>query len=779
MNHYEQPIYLLDDVEFDPARNCLRRNGDELPLRQKSLQVLRYLIEHRERSVGKEELLQHVWNGTAVTDDALVQIIVELRKLLGDDSRQPRFIKTIPKAGYRFIASVEALAPLQPATIEIEEITSVQVKVGETRAPLPAPRFNRKPVWWATLGGSLALLALAFFSFSKRAQPAAETALPRVPGKQSVAVLYFENQSGERELDWLREGLADMLITGLSRSPRLLVLSRQQLAVLLERRGRAQTNKLRLEDGLEIARRSQAESFVLGSFAKLGQQMRVDVQLFAASSGQLQAAESLVVEQPGEVLARLDLLSLKLATHLGVTPSAAESQPGLTGVLTSNADAYRYYSLALEQAQGYHSNEALALLEKAIALDPEFALAYARIGYIYAFVRLNERARARPYLTRADQLAHRLTTKERLYVKAWIAQAKDDHEGVVRALYDVIAYDPREVEAHFRLGFMLRHGPTKRPEEALRVLEQAAVIDPDAPHIQNQLGFLYLAFGRVDEAVTAHTRYVQLAPNEPNAYDSLGHTYSEAGRYQEALQTLNQALALNPDFHFATRHLGDVYFQLGRYRDALHQYKRYLALAPTDWDRAQANHLLTVVHLACGAFAQAEVAARQELRFGNDLGGSFLVALASGQLETAAQWRARWLAGATSPQQRELRLGAREYLLGLYALKTGQADQALAHFKAAQQADSLLWNIDTTIDGLGRAYLELGRTTEAIAEYERLVKLNPHWARAHYQLGQAYERKGEADKARAAYQRFLQVWQAADVDIPEVQQAKASLATTQ
>src|SRR5436189_3354351 len=103
MKLLERPIYRFADIEFDPARNCLRRDGREQVLRQKSLLVLLYLIEHRERSVSKQELLANVWEGTAVTDDALVQIIVELRKLLGDDSRQPRFIRTIPKAGYHFI----------------------------------------------------------------------------------------------------------------------------------------------------------------------------------------------------------------------------------------------------------------------------------------------------------------------------------------------------------------------------------------------------------------------------------------------------------------------------------------------------------------------------------------------------------------------------------------------------------------------------------------------------------------------------------------------------
>jgi tetratricopeptide (TPR) repeat protein/DNA-binding winged helix-turn-helix (wHTH) protein len=803
----ERPLYLIGDLEVDPAANCLRRNGAEQTLRQKSLQVLLYLLEHRARLVTKDELIKAVWGGAAVTDGALVQIIADLRRALGDDSRQPRFIRTVSKAGYRFIGPVEELwaegaSSARPAVLEIEEITSVQIEVEEpvhqnglnglhkadlpatqNLAPppaLPAPAelqwFKRQPALFATLGISLALALSALFYFGKREHSLVGTTLPHVPGKKSVAVMYFENQSGDRELDWLREGLADMLITGLSRSSRLTVLSRQQLAVLLARGGQAQAERLRLEDGLEIARRSQAEVIVLGSFAKLGEKMRVDVQLFAVQDGQLQAAESLVAEQPGEILSRLDLLSLKLATHLGVTPDATETQPGLAGVMTDNLDAYRYYSLALEQAQNYHPNEALALLDKASALDPQFAMAYARIGYVYIFVRRNELARARPYLERALQLASRLTGQERLYVKAWLALAVVDIEGAVCAFYDVITHYPRETEAYYRLSFILRHSLGRRGE-ALRVLEQAAVIDPDSPQIHNELGFLYQGFGRYDEAVAAHTRYVQLAPSEPNAYDSLGMTYSEAGHYQEALQTLNRALALNPDFHFAARHVGDVYFQQGRYRDALRQYQRYLALAPSDWDRAQAAHLMARVHLARGAVAQAAEAARQELRYGNDFGDVLLVALARGEWKAAKGWCARWADDEARKRDRLIGPDRLEYLLGLYALKTGSGAEALARLKAAQHADDLYWNIDTTIDGLGSAYLELGHLDEAIAEYERLIKLNPNWARAHYHLGQAYERKDERKRARAAYEKFLQVWKDADADIPEVIEAKRRLNT--
>lgn len=106
--------------------------------------------------------------------------------------------------------------------------------------------------------------------------------LPQTPGKKALAVFFFENRSGAPELDWLREGLADMLIANFSRSPKLSVLSRQQLAALLDRLGRRRDTQISLEEALEIARKTQAEAIVLGSFAQLGEQVRLDAQLHDA-----------------------------------------------------------------------------------------------------------------------------------------------------------------------------------------------------------------------------------------------------------------------------------------------------------------------------------------------------------------------------------------------------------------------------------------------------------------------------------------------------------------
>src|SRR5262245_5224364 len=104
-------IYRLDGIEIDTGQLCLRRDGEEQHLRQKTFQVLIYLIENRRRVVSKNEIIEAVWQGTAVTDNALEQCLAQIRRVLGDDSRRPRFIKTISRAGYRFISPVEEVVP--------------------------------------------------------------------------------------------------------------------------------------------------------------------------------------------------------------------------------------------------------------------------------------------------------------------------------------------------------------------------------------------------------------------------------------------------------------------------------------------------------------------------------------------------------------------------------------------------------------------------------------------------------------------------------------------
>jgi tetratricopeptide (TPR) repeat protein/DNA-binding winged helix-turn-helix (wHTH) protein len=780
-------IYRIADAEVDALSGSLRRDGEECRLREQSLQVFLYLIERRERSVTKEELMETVWRGTAVTDDALVQCIVEIRKALGDDPRRSRFIKTIPKIGYRFIGPLEDHEARELVAVETEEVTSFKVEFEEELSeqevlvasapakPLTLPgavtaRPRRTALFAAFALILLAAIALPIYLRQKTLadrQELAEVTLPQIAGKRPVAVMFFENRSGTPELDWLREGLADMLINDLSRSAKLTVLNRQQLHRLLERMGHRQGETIQPTQALAISRRSRAESVILGSFARLGEKLRLDVQLYDARSGQLAASESLIVDRVEQILTQVDLLAFKLAAHLGAAPTELEQRAGLADVMTNNLAAYRSYSLALEKAQAFHNEEAIALLEKAVALDPQFALAHARIGYAYA-VTGPYADKARSHLEKAFQMSHRLTEKDRLYITAWYSIAHLDYPAAIAPLREIINQYPLEVEAYLRLGYLLRG--EGQHEEAIRVLKQGLVIDPEAKDVYNALGLTYLDLHRYDEAIAAHQRYVELSPSESNAHDSLGMSYQCAGRYDEAIAAYNQALALRPDFYVAHIHLGNAYVQLGRYQAALVQFRRVIQVAPNDLSRSRAYGSMAETFLRKGDLRQAAAAARMELRHDKyNVWNSFVVAAQQGNNAATEKLRGRLLAAwpyTHRGQNFPARLSC--YWRGYLALRNGQPTEAIENFREALLRPPLIWKIDPLEDCLANAFMETGHLDEAISEYERILRLNQNYPLAHYHLAQAYERKGQQDQALAAYQRFLRAWKDADAGLPEI-----------
>jgi tetratricopeptide (TPR) repeat protein len=369
-----------------------------------------------------------------------------------------------------------------------------------------------------------------------------------------------------------------------------------------------------------------------------------------------------------------------------------------------------------------------------------------------------------------------LNERDKLFIAAWSASADYDAERAIAAYRELLSRYPLETEAYQRLGWVLDR--QDRSEEALQVIREGLLSDPEAKDLYNALGSVCLRLGRNDEALAAFQRYTQLAPNDPNAWDSLADCHQGLGQYEQAAAAYSRALTLNPESRVAVIHLGNLYLRQGRYRAAIEQYQRHLQIARDDFQRARSFEYLAWVYLKQGDLLRAAAAISEEVKYNpKSLWTSVVLALARGDHASAQK-----LSGAVFTPDVYNNLHERgllrlwNYPRGYVALKQGGAEEAINHFRAAVRQRPVEWFIDSFEDCLANAYLELGRLDEAIAEYERILRRNPRYPLAHYHLGQAYERKGERERAWAAYERFLQIWKDADADIPEVIDAEARLA---
>jgi tetratricopeptide (TPR) repeat protein len=622
MRTLDAPLVLrFADVEIDVRERRVFREGSDQQLRQKVFQVLLYLIDHRDRPVSKEELMENVWSGTAVTDDAVVQCIVDLRRALGDDARNPFFIRTIPKLGYRFIAP-EGPGP-SPATEFLQAAESIEDEVVED-APAAAPRK------WKRLVPALAV---------------------------SVALL-----SG---VTWLT----------------------------VRSRNRPQ-------------------------------------------------------------------------------PSAAIPTPGSIPLdaRTSSAEALRLYSLAMRDANAHRPAEAVALLERALKLDPGYAMARARIGYVYGVLG-GEVARGRPYIEAALAQKERLSGKDRELVLAWQSIVGNNYTEAIDRYRLLLERYPTDVEAHHRLAMLLVG--EEQVEEAVAILERARTIEPRSAEILNAAGNLNALLSRHDEAIDAHRKYVELDSNEANAWDSLGMSLQWAGRYDEALDAYARALELHPEFVLPRFHRASLYVQLGRFRDAARDVQESANRATTDLERGRAYHTLSHLHWMNGDDAAMRAAdARIPRGMGWDPVRALLETNPSLLNDDPDEWEAtRIFSGRGSrPDRRSVM-----YWRGYAAMRQGKSEEALEYFRRALRFRPLIWYVDSFETCLADAYLELGRNQEAAAEYRRVLAINPNYAHALYGLARASEALGRRDDARQNYARFLTLWKTADPDARDLIEARRRL----
>jgi tetratricopeptide (TPR) repeat protein len=416
--------------------------------------------------------------------------------------------------------------------------------------------------------------------------------------------------------------------------------------------------------------------------------------------------------------------------------------------------------------------EAIDLLERALAIDPGFAMARARIGYVYC-MKWNYLDKAKPYLEEAYRHADRLTEKDRLYIAAWYAVANADFPGAIEAFRVVVARYPLETEAYVSLARLLNR--ESQSAEAIDVAERGMAVDAESGALANTLGSAYLNLGRRDEAIAAFRRYVELEPREANAYDSLGLGLQWFGFYDDAIAEYTRALEIDPDFEIALVHLGNAYAQTGRYAEAISCYSRYGEIGPSEGERTRAQICLAHQYFTRGDRARGLATVRKVLAASPvSAQTEFDMALLTGDLAAAERASTR-LDDKAADRGGRLTDRFRLYLLGRLAFDEGRHDEAIERFREAVRQPPPIWNQDPLEDCLANALLEVGRLDEAAAEYERILGVNPNYPLARFHLARALEQKNDVERAAEEYGRFLDSWSRADADVPEVTAARERL----
>ncbi|HET9704518.1 MAG TPA: serine/threonine-protein kinase, partial [Vicinamibacterales bacterium] len=258
----------------------------------------------------------------------------------------------------------------------------------QATAAIPAVTSRRFP-GWAVGATIIASVALAIGIPLMRNDGGSSALLAPAAEKPSVAVLYFDNASGDRELDWMRTGITEMVVTDLSQSGDIEVVGTDRLYGILAEMKRQDDRVLTPEVISAVAERTGVNRVIVGSYMKAGDAIRINVRLQDAKTGRIESSERVDGPNAAALFAMVDDLSRRIrakfervtvGTNLLTQPRAAEEgglDRGLGDVTTSSIDAYRLYAEGVNLHERFLENEAAAQFGKAIALDPQFALAYA------------------------------------------------------------------------------------------------------------------------------------------------------------------------------------------------------------------------------------------------------------------------------------------------------------------------------------------------------------------------------------------------------------------
>src|ERR1700682_4798852 len=512
-------IALFGPYALDLRSGELRKFGTKVKMGEQAFQILLMLLERPREMVTREELRAKLWADDTFVDfdHGLNSAVQRLRDCLSDSAGKPRWVETIPRRGYRFVGQVEwseegfsseivskPSGESQGENSDGETQPSVSAEPSQAIAPVsstsatgtafgagPSAPTQRSKITLLVVVASLAVAVSAgLFLRSRQGRRSAE--------KDTIILADFANTTGDPVFD---DALKQGLRVQLEQSPFLNILSDQKASEALQMMRRQKDERLTLELAREVCQRMGSKAVLAGSISKLGAHYAVGLNALNCHTGDSLGSEQVEADSQEHVLKALGESATKMRARLGESlKSIQRFDAPLEQVTTPSLQALRAYSLGMKTLDTKGGTAAIPFLRRVVELDPKFAMAYARLGALYA-------GTGAPILSaenvrKAYELRERVTERERLYIEAHYYRDVMGEQDKAASVWEVMQQTyPREVEPYSNLaGFYGRLGNC---EKALEEAHEALRLDPDDQDSYSTVGYLSMCLNRLDEAQAA------------------------------------------------------------------------------------------------------------------------------------------------------------------------------------------------------------------------------------------------------------------------------------
>jgi DNA-binding winged helix-turn-helix (wHTH) protein/tetratricopeptide (TPR) repeat protein len=771
--------------EVDLGARELRRDARQIKIQDRPFDILSILLEHPGEIVTRDEFRRRLWSADTFVDfdHSLNASINKLRQALDDDAGNPRFVATAGRRGYKFIAPVSRDVPTiagagtgpGPA-LDVSDTSPNAAPAVDLAASLP--RVATRWSWGVLAAGLLVLVAAVvgtwvFFERSRRVTPS-------LNGRDSILLAEFDNSTGDSVFD---DTLKQALAVQLEQSPFLNLVPDERVREILGYMGRSPDTRMTTTLAFELCQREGIKGVLAGSIARLGSQYVISLTASNCRDGGSLGREQVQASRKEEVLHALGEAAAEMRRKLGETLASIQKfDAPIEEATTPSIDAMKAFTVAFERRSRGLEAEAIPFYERAIALDPNFAMAYAHLGTLYA--NIDEVVRGSQYLRKAFELRNRVSEPERLYITTrYFDVVEGDLEKSIQT-YDV---------------WTQTYSQDWRPF--------------------NNLAVVCLSVGDFEKAEAAARQALSLNPNHVFPYSNLGAALLGLGRFGDAQDTCQRAIVARREnvglrtelyqIAFDRRDLdgmnrevewcrdktrvGDMLFaeaqgaaSLGKLREARKLFASAIASAQAhsfteNAATSAALHGLIEVELGKTDIGREE--AKTALKSGAGVGEQGIAALALARAgDTTAASRVAAELERRFPFNTEVLYVRAPTILAAVQITRGNAAAAIALLDPATRFELGVVADFTPIYLRGVALLKAGAGADAAREFQKIIDhrgvntVSPFVSLAHLGVARSFALSGDTARSRQWYERFLAIWKDADPDLPLLAQARSEYA---